>query len=358
MEGINAMKTKSFRIIAAVLAVVMMVLSFASCSFTGSKEEEPEITKNPYGIEPPEDDGPMIDFDDFDDYNPSTPDNGDKPAPSESKTEPTGQKPSATKPAPSKPAATKPSATKPSTSRPTTTEPDIPGGATDSSGNPTQSLIDIVRLAGYEYDAQEKCFYSTLDPWQRHFGFGEEYDVAAAYLTMIYTTIKIDFPYKDKLWRIQCWKGNYGVLYGGEMGVYTKDPNDNTTTYYQCASDEDMLEMSFKHYRTSSDFNNKKPSFTRPLQKHWWLTGFKFGYSDPKYAVLEMTILAKDKEMADGIEKGLQNVKDNSGRVNGFKQYTANAKGSDFYIRNGNEFKIIWLRAGFENYESGTNNQK
>ena len=55
--------------------------------------------------------------------------------------------------------------------------------------------------------------------------------------------------------------------------------------------------------------------------------------------------------MADGIEKGLKNVKDNKGKLNAFVPYGPEAKGKlNIYQRKGNEFKIIWVTAGYENY--------
>ena len=44
---------------------------------------------------------------------------------------------------------------------------------------------------------------------------------------MRYLTTSVDF-YNDGLdWRIQLWKGQYGPFGGGEVGVYTKDPETN-----------------------------------------------------------------------------------------------------------------------------------
>ena len=40
---------------------------------------------------------------------------------------------------------------------------------------------------------------------------------------------------------IQVWKGQYGITTGGELGVYNKTTN-RETEFYDCASDEDMLE--------------------------------------------------------------------------------------------------------------------
>lgn len=344
------MKSTLFKILATILAVSMMVCSFASCKSNSDGDGE-TITKPP-SVEAPVDTDELVDFGDFG--------NNDADA-DESTTEPT----TADEPTTAAPPVT--------TTRPSGTSTGSSSGSTGSSGNsgstggstgtvtpsttlPTSSsglsqddLYTVLEAAGYLYDEDQDIFYSTINPWQRGFGFGDIYDTAAAFANMRYTTIKIDFVYQGLLWRIQCWKGQYGVLNGGEMGVYTKEPDD-TTDFYMCAEDENFLEMHFNFYKTSTDFNNRQPLFERQLQEHWWLTGFKFGYCNPARTVMEMTLNAKDKAMADGIEEGLKNVTDRNGNPNGFKQYTDKSKGTDFYIREGNNFKIIWLSAGYPNY--------
>ena len=82
---------------------------------------------------------------------------------------------------------------------------------------------EVVRLAGYEYDEEQKIFYTHLNPWQRYFGFHDIYDRAAPITAMVYLTLKVDFTYGNYDWRLQWWKGQYGVLEGAELGVYTKD---------------------------------------------------------------------------------------------------------------------------------------
>ena len=106
----------------------------------------------------------------------------------------------------------------------------------------TQELEQI-GLVGYLYDSKNECFYTSDDPWQRNFGYSEVYDVAAGLTLMIIETLRIKFPYKDKDWMIQVWKGQYGlVLIGAEVGVYTK-PKDRKIEHYDCAADEDKLRM-------------------------------------------------------------------------------------------------------------------
>ena len=225
--------------------------------------------------------------------------------------------------------------------------------------NTSEQLKDIVRLFGYEYDAEQNIFYTHLYPWQRYFGFTDMYDNAATYASMNYMTLKIDFEYQNLLWRLQWWKGQYGVLEGAELGVYTKDPKRADAIFYECAADEHLLEMYFEYYQSVSDYNKGDVLFTRYEQRHWWLTGFKFGICNPAKNVVKASIIAWDDTMANGIENGLKNVTDKTGRPNGFKAYKSwlpvETQGYNFYIREKLDdgrtmFTVVWKDAGYLNY--------
>ena len=196
-------------------------------------------------------------------------------------------------------------------------------------------MRDILRLFGYEYDADQNIYYTSLNAWQRNFGFTDLYDNAAVFTTMFYQTLKIDFDYNGLMWRLQWWKGQYGVLEGAEMGVYTKKPENKDAPFYKCAENENLLEMYFEYYQTAADYNKGNPLFTRYEQEHWWITGFKFGTCNPSKNVLKAVLFARDTKMADGIENGLKNVTDKNGKVNGFVEYRPwhNITTNNFYTR-------------------------
>ncbi len=209
---------------------------------------------------------------------------------------------------------------------------------------------ELLKLAGYEYDATQDIYYTHLNPWQRYFGFTDLYDDAAPLTNMWYLTLKIDFEYDNLLWRLQWWKGQYGILEGAELGVYTKDPADVNNAFYECAADERLLTMTFDFYHSVSDYNKGNILFTRVEQEHWWLTGFKFGVVDPQKCVVRATLYAYDDVMADGIEAGLKAVTDDKGKWNGFTQYREGTGQKNFYIRNGNRFSVVWVDAGYVNW--------
>ena len=315
------MKSTIIRILAAMMALIMVACCFTACGDTQKPGDE--ITKPNDVEEPTTNNEGGVDWDD----------------PSTTTTTTT------TTTTPSKETTTK----KPSTTKtPTTTAPEV--------SMPTKEEMNgYLNAAGYAYDEEQQVYYSTLTPWQRHFGFGDVYDDAAAYASMKYTTLKADFEYDGLLWRLQWWKGQYGILEGAELGVYTKKP-DSTSDFYDCAEDDQLLDMSFEYYRTSSDFRKNKRLFYREEQAHWWLTGFKVGAvanGNSSASVVVAKLKAYDSDMADGIESGLRRLTDkNNNRVAGFVEYGPNvpAKCYDYYIREGNNFTVVWQTKGYKNH--------
>ncbi len=313
------MKSTVIRIIAAIMALVMVASCFAGCEKKPADGDE--ITK------PPVVEGP-VNNDVGNDVNVDN-----------------------TTTTTTSPSTSTTTTTKPSTSTTTTTSPSADIGNGGSGNLSSTDMNAVLNAAGYAYDAEQKIYYSTLDPWQRHFGFGDEYDVAAPFANMRYTTLKIDFSYDGLLWRLQWWKGQYGVLVGAELGVYTKDPNDKSTTFYQCADNDHLLDMSYDFYMSVNDYRNGTRRFYREEQAHWWLTGFDFGYVDPRKVVVVATVKAEDETMANGIEAGLQKLTDSAAGREKFKKVDQfDGKTTDVYIRNGNTFKVVWEKAGYENY--------
>lgn len=211
---------------------------------------------------------------------------------------------------------------------------------------------EVLKIAGYEYDAGQDIFYTHLNPWQRYMGFTDLYDQAAPITNMWYLTLKADFLYDDLLWRLQWWKGQYGVLEGAELGVYTKKPYDNSG-FYKCAEDDQLLKMVLDYYHSWEEYKSGDRLFTRAEQEHWWLTGFKFGVVNPKKCVVRVTLYAYDDEMADGIEAALQNLTDGDNKLTGkgFVPYKSGTTLKDFYIRNGNRFSVVWSEVGYFNFK-------
>ncbi len=182
----------------------------------------------------------------------------------------------------------------------------------------------ILNLAGFAYDAENDLFYSTIQPWQRNFGFNIIYDIAAPRTGMIYSTERIYFDYGGKNWMCQLWKGQYGITVGAEIGMYYK-PVERKIAHYDCVSDEDLVMMQMDVYKGGEFY------FSRGPEKHWWLTGFKL--LDVTAVIelrLQCAITWESDGLADAFEIGLlQGIK---GSLSTPYRFT----------RNGNTFNITW----------------
>lgn len=142
---------------------------------------------------------------------------------------------------------------------------------------PPDSDIDFenANLLSYKYDPDGGYFYTDdKNCWQKNYGFNEGYDSLAPLGMMNYDTVRVKFVYDNKEWLVQMWKGQYGTAFvGGEVGVYTR-PVGTKGTHYNCASEEDWLNMEMAFIWDRYHDGNYLPIFTRDYTKYWWCTGF------------------------------------------------------------------------------------
>ncbi len=193
----------------------------------------------------------------------------------------------------------------------------------------TTEVAKIVEAAGFLYDSHHDIIYSRMNALQRHFGYSLLYDdVAPVTISAIIDCEPVYFNYGGKKWMIEFWKGQYGLETGAEIGVYNVEPGhqvnkviDRLTSYipgasnpvvrailerrsysfYECASDAELLEMSFVLCK------NGQTIFGRGPEKHWWLTGFKWGIcSDPSELSVKWKITFPTKEMCSAFKHGLR----------------------------------------------------
>lgn len=156
---------------------------------------------------------------------------------------------------------------------------------------------------GYNFNYEELLLYAQVNVWMRDFGFTILYDLFC-YITpfFFYNTRRIKFDYEGKEWMVQIWKGNYLVSNGAEVGIYTREPG-SFGTFYNCANDEQMMDMSMKLYHGDDLL------FERPEQLHWWITGFEI--SDRLYPAnkltLDFTIEMQSEEMLDAFCAAVEN---------------------------------------------------
>ena len=119
---------------------------------------------------------------------------------------------------------------------------------------------------------------------------------------------------------IELWKGQYGLMTGCEIGVYNRSPdsspiysfldaiigkrepdsNPSHNLFFDCASDNELLEMSFTLHRSGQTL------FSRGPERHWWLTGFKWGeLSNPDDLSMEVSLIFPNQDMAQPFIKAL-----------------------------------------------------
>ncbi len=168
-------------------------------------------------------------------------------------------------------------------------------------------LDKAIEIAGYSYDPKQDIFYSNMDPWQRKVGYCRLYDEAAAPLGMIVDCEPIYFEYSGIKWMVGFWKGQYDLVTGGEIGVYTggtdlKIPGIFSGTFYNCASNADLLPMSYTLKK------NGHTLFTREGE-HWWLTGFKLGeFTEPSELIMDINITLHNEIMREAFLTGFRNA--------------------------------------------------
>lgn len=157
---------------------------------------------------------------------------------------------------------------------------------------------------GFNFNLEEMTMYATVGCWMRNFGFCLFYDVSASTMPYFfnYNTRRFKFDYDGREWMIQIWKGNYVITNGAEVGLYSRDA-EKSGTYYDCATDEQMLEMSMQVYAGDKLLVNK------PLQKHWWINGFNLSGRMylPSTLTLKFSIVMPDEDMLQAFCESMDN---------------------------------------------------
>ena len=220
---------------------------------------------------------------------------------------------------------------------------------------------DGKQVFGYRYDEAGNYYYTDdKDCWQKNAGYNEIYDNMANGILMIIDQVRIRFTYGGKDWMIQFWKGQYGMMVGAEIGVYTAKEGTYTgatgdVNHYNCADKEDWLKMQLDCYWDKNGDGHYEKIFTRPYDYYWWATGFINGRCNSvKHPIKELKVKGritfKSQEMADLFVIGL--------RQSGFKR-SANKDNlvDDSYYQSGKDVWVLWSTAyhdSFVGYEGRT----
>lgn len=177
---------------------------------------------------------------------------------------------------------------------------------------------------GFNFNFKDMIVYTVVDAWTRNFGFAVAYDVIANTIGIYdYETRRYHFDYDGLEWMIQVWKGTYFyVTNGAEVGIYNRVPGEEIGTFYNCATDEQMMEMQMKLSYKDLVLINTKP------QKHWWLTGFNLSGKvyEPASLKMEYSIVFPNTTMLKAFTDAMDREK------NGDATYTVN----------GTKVSVVW----------------
>lgn len=166
-----------------------------------------------------------------------------------------------------------------------------------------EKLTELITPFGYCYDLKQDVFSTTIDAWQRDFGYMEAYNHYAPHFNMVFDNEPVYFDYNDRTWMIEFWKGQYGINTGGEVGIYYSDgfvpPALRDITLFKCVKDKDMLPMTIHLFQDDC-------SIAMMQKKHWWLTVFDMGnYCEPRELSMNIGITFPNEEMMNAFVKAL-----------------------------------------------------
>ncbi len=148
-------------------------------------------------------------------------------------------------------------------------------------------------IMGFVYDPERDIFKSSIDAWQKQFGYCKLYDWYAPRTGMMIDSEPVIFSYDGRQWLLEFWKGQYGLTCGAEMGVYVtqEDSPCISDEHFDAVDSGDFLHMSFALYKDG------KPYFDN-IGLHWWLTGFRLGdYAKPGDLGMKARVSLKDEAM-------------------------------------------------------------
>ncbi len=189
----------------------------------------------------------------------------------------------------------------------------------------------------YNDDTDPKCM-------QKNFGYNVLYDAGAKLIDFSIETTRIKFDYGDKSYMLQLWKGQYisgdiGTV-GGEVGLYTRAKNSvSAIGHYDCAAQEDWLNMEMTVLWDEDDNGVYKAQLTRRYAPHWWETGYVDGQLKDRNDSNSLKILCRMTFLTQ--EQATLCV--NAMIKNGFKKVSSfDPTGSDLVKQYGKDVIYVW----------------
>lgn len=133
------------------------------------------------------------------------------------------------------------------------------------------SYIDVALEAiDFKYDFLNDILVAKKNSWLQELGYTDWYDLNAPLFKIVIDSEPIFFEYDGKEYRIEFWKGQYGITTGAEVGIYVRDEkNFKKWDFYNAVDDHEFLEVCFSLYKGRLLFSQE--------DRTWWLTGFAVG---------------------------------------------------------------------------------
>jgi len=145
---------------------------------------------------------------------------------------------------------------------------------------------------GYDADVKNLMLYTSMESWQRNFGFMLLYDILSPLISFHYVTVRVRFSCGGYDWMVQLWKGRYIVGSGCEIGLYYKEPG-SLIEFYNTAQDSMLIPMSMELYLRG------KMVLQREHEAHWWLAGFVLpNVLNPSALTMKGSVTFQTPEMA------------------------------------------------------------
>ena len=160
----------------------------------------------------------------------------------------------------------------------------------------------ILNPFGFEFNLRQDIVISKNDAWQREFGYSDLYDLNSPFFNIVMNCEPIYFDYNNKHYRLEFWKGQYGITTGAEIGIYIREYNSNLPkNFYRSATDKERLEICFHLFKNCYMFSRNDCS--------WWLAGFDIGkFSKPENLKMIPSIRFPNEEIRNAFIKGLLNA--------------------------------------------------
>lgn len=157
----------------------------------------------------------------------------------------------------------------------------------------------ILSPFGFLFDAKQDIVISKNNAWQRELGYSDLYDLNAPFFNIVMDAEPIYFDYDNKHYRLEFWKGQYGITTGAEVGVYVREFDSKLPKgIYRSANDNERLDISFHLFKNCYLFSRRDLS--------WWLTGFDvFKFSKPKDLKMNVSIRFPNINMQTAFIAGL-----------------------------------------------------